>query len=368
VGKPYLEIDIDREKIARYKVTIRDVQDVIEIAIGGIRATTTVEGLERYPVRVRYPRELRDSLEALGRILVPSTEGVQVPLAQLVAIQYVPGPEEIKSEGPFHVSYVLFDKRPEYAEVNVVESAKAYLEARIADGGLVLPPGTHFDFAGSYQNQLNFQKRFVVLLPASLFAIFIILYFQFRSTPITGLIFVQIGVVWAGGFIGLWLAAQPWFLNFDFLGHNVRDIFHLRQYNLSVAVWVGFIALFGLATDDAVVITTYLNQMFASRPVGSIADIRRLVIEGGRKRVRPCLMTTATTVLALLPVLTSSGKGADVMIPMALPLVGGMSIELITLYITPVCYCALKEFLWKRGWVKGHFVVQAPAGGGAAAP
>jgi Cu(I)/Ag(I) efflux system membrane protein CusA/SilA len=194
-----------------------------------------------------------------------------------------------------------------------------------------------------------------------LFLIFLVLYFQFRSTPITALLFIQIAVVWAGGFIGLWLAAQPWFLDFSVFGRNMRDVFHLRPYNLSVAVWVGFIALFGVATDDAVVITTYLNQQFRLKPVASIQDIRRLTIEAGKKRVRPCLMTTATTVLALLPILTSSGKGADVMIPMALPLVSGMTIELITLFITPVVYCWLKEFLWKRGWKKGNFATHAPS-------
>jgi Cu(I)/Ag(I) efflux system membrane protein CusA/SilA len=249
--------------------------------------------------------------------------------------------------------------------VEVVEQVERYLQSKIDGKELVLPPGTHYSFAGTYQNQLSFQKRFAILLPASLFAIFIILYFQFRSTAITTLIFAQIAVVWAGGFIGIWLAAQPWFLDFAVFGLNLREVFHLRQYNLSVAVWVGFIALFGVATDDAVVITTYLNQMFATRRVRSVRDIQGLVVEGGQKRVRPCLMTTATTVLALLPVLTSSGKGADVMIPMALPLVGGMTIELITLFITPVCYCWLKEFLWRRGWTKGHFVAEGTPMSGA---
>jgi Cu(I)/Ag(I) efflux system membrane protein CusA/SilA len=349
IGKPYIEIEIDREKIARYGVNIRDVQDVIEIAIGGMRATTTVEGRERYPVRVRYQRELRDSVEAIGRVSVPGSGNVQIPLLQLAKIDYTPGPEEIKSEDTFLVSYVLFDKRPEYAEVEVVEAAQNYLKSKTDSRELLLPPHTNYTFAGTYQNQLNFQKRFAVILPLSLLIIFLILYFQFRSVPISALIFIEIAVVWAGGFIGLWLVWQPWFMNFDIFGHSFRDLFHLHGYNLSIAVWVGFIALFGLATDDAVVIATYLTQMFRTRRVGSIKDIRNLVIEGGKKRVRPCLMTTATTVLALLPVLTSTGKGADVMIPMAIPLVSGMTIELITLFITPVLYCWLKEYLWKRG-------------------
>ncbi|OGV39488.1 MAG: acriflavine resistance protein B [Lentisphaerae bacterium GWF2_45_14] len=348
IGKPYLEIDIDREKIARYKLNIRDVQDVIEIAIGGIRATTTVEGRERYPVRVRYARELRDSPEALAKIVVPSSEGVQIPLSELADIRYVAGPQEIKSEDTFLVSYVLFDKLPNYAEVNVVEAAQKMLAEKQKSGELVFPPNTHVKFSGTYENQLNFQNRFKVVLPISLFLIFLILYFQFRNTTITCLIFGQITVVWAAGFIGMWLAAQPWFLDFSMFGHNLRMLFHLREYNLSVAVWVGFIALFGIATDDAVIITTYLEQIFSSRKASGIKEIRDMVVEGGHKRIRPCLMTTATTVLALLPVLTASGKGADIMIPMALPIFSGMTFELVTLFITPVLYCWYKEMSIKR--------------------
>lgn len=343
IGKPYLEIDIDREKIARYRLNIRDVQDVIEVAVGGIRATTTVEGRERYPVRVRYARELRDSPDELEKIIVPSSEGLQVPLSQLAAIHYVAGPEEIKSEDTFLVSYVLFDKLPGYAEVDVVEAAEKLFDAKQKSGELQFPPDSHIKFSGTYENQMNFQKRFAVILPVSLLLIFLILYFQFRNTVITGLIFGQIAVAWAAGFIGLWLAAQPWFLDFLVFGHNLREVFHLREYNLSVAVWVGFIALFGVACDDAVIITTYLEQLFVSRKINNVSEIRGMVLEGGKKRVRPCLMTTATTVLALLPILTSSGKGADVMIPMALPIFSGMTLELITVFITPVLYCWYRE-------------------------
>lgn len=343
IGKPYLEIDIDREKMARYHVNIRDVQDIIEIAIGGISATTTVEGRERYPVRVRYARELRDTQEELEKILVPSSDGAQIPLSQLATIRYAPGPQEIKSEDTFLVSYVLFDKLPGYAEVDVVEAAQSLLEERRLAGALSFPPNTHIKFSGTYENQLSFQKRFVVVLPVSLLLIFLILYFHFRNTVLSTMIFGQIAVVWAAGFIGLWLAAQPWFLDFPVFGHNLRAVFNLREYNLSVAVWVGFLALFGVACDDAVIITTYLEQMFAARRVNSVGEIRALVVEGGRKRVRPCLMTTATSVLALLPILTSTGKGADVMIPIALPFFSGMAFELITVFITPVLYSWYKE-------------------------
>jgi Cu(I)/Ag(I) efflux system membrane protein CusA/SilA len=359
VGKPYLEIVINRERMARYGVNIRDVQDVIEIALGGIRATTTVEGRERYPIRVRYPREIRDNVEAMERIFVPGSGDEQVPLSQLATIEYVRGPQEIKSEDNFIVSYVLFDKRPDYAEVDVVEECKRLLDHRLESGELELPPGVHYKFAGSYEHQIRFQKELSVMLPLALFIIFLILYLQFHSVPTTLVVFIGIAVVWAGGFIGLWATAQDWFLNFEVFGRNLREVFNLRTYNLSTAVWVGFIALFGIATDDGVIITTYLNQNFARRRTGGIDDIRRHVIEGGVRRVRPCLMTTTTTVLALMPVLTSTGRGADVMIPMALPSVWGMTLELVTLFTVPVTYCLLKEWLWKLGIRKGHFVENA---------
>ncbi len=146
----------------------------------------------------------------------------------------------------------------------------------------------------------------------------------------------------------MWLAAQPWFLNFPIFDHNLRTIFHLQEYNLSVAVWVGFIALFGIACDDALIITTYLEKMFSEKKAASIHEIRDMVVDGGKKRVRPCLMTTATTVLALLPILASSGKGADLMIPMAMPIFFGMTLELITVFITPVLYCWYMEIKFRR--------------------
>ncbi len=355
IGKPYWEIDIDRERIARYGVNIRDVQDVVEIALGGVRATTTVEGRERYPVRVRYLRELRDNVEAMARIAVPGMNGEQIPLSQLATIRYSRGPEDIKSEDNFLVSYVLFDKEPGNAEVEVVEGAQALLQARIADGELTLPPGVHYKFAGSYENQVRFQKRLSIILPVSLFLLFLLLYFEFRSVPISLIVFSGIPVAWAGGFIGLWLIAEPWFFNFEVFGENVRDLLHFHTYNLSAAVWVGFIALFSVTTDDGVVLATYLNHEFERKAVGGIRDIRENVIRAGVQRVRPCLMTSATTVLSLMPVLTSDGRGADVMIAIALPSVGGLTIELLSLFVLPVSYCTMKELLWRLGVRKGHF-------------
>ncbi|MCL4692592.1 MAG: efflux RND transporter permease subunit [Candidatus Hydrogenedentes bacterium] len=353
VGNPYLEIDIDRNAIARYGLTIRDVQDVIEVAIGGTPITTTVEGRERYPVRVRYKRELRDQLESLERILVPSMDGAQIPLGQLADIQYVRGPMAIKSEDTFLVSYVLFDKKPGFAEVDVVESAKTYLDGTLESGEWSLPAGVSYTFAGNYENQLRAQKTLSLVLPISLFLIFLILYFQFSSYATTLLVFSSILVAWSGGFVLLWLYGQPWFLDVTIMGIHLRELFQVHPINLSVAIWVGFLALFGVASDDNVVIATYLDQSFEKGEIKSIDDIRNATLEAGKRRIRPCLMTTATTILALMPVLTSTGRGADIMVPMALPSFGGMTIEIITLFMTPVVYCWMKELKFRMNPPEG---------------
>ena len=349
VGKPYLEIDIDRRAIARYGIKLRQVQDVIEIAIGGKRITTSVEGRERYPIRVRYLRELRDNIESLDGILVPAPDGAQIPLAQLSTIEYVRGPQVIKSEDTFLVGYVLFDKKPGYAEVDVVEQAQAYLQSKMDSGEFQLPAGVSYTFAGSYENQIRAQKKLMVVLPLALFIIFMILYLQFRSVSTTALVFSGIVVGWAGGFIMIWCYAQPWFLDFSVFGTSMRDLFQVHPINLSVAIWVGFLALFGIASDDGVIMATYLEQIFKRRNPSTVKEIREATVIAGRRRVRPCLMTVATTILALIPVLTSTGRGADIMVPMAIPSFGGMTFVVITMFVVPVLYCWIKELGLKTG-------------------
>jgi len=343
VGKPYIEIDIDRERIARYGISIRNVQDVIEVAIGGRHITTTVEGRERFPVRVRYMRELRDQFETLGKILVAAADGAQVPLIELADIRYIRGPQAIKSEDTFLIGYVLFDKKKGFAEVNVVEDCQKYLKEKIAAGEFVIPDGVSYSFAGSYENQIRAQKTLVVVIPLALFIIFLILYFQFKSVVVTFLVFSGIIVAWAGGFLMIWLYGRPWFLDFSIFGVNMRQLFQVHPINLSVAIWVGFLALFGIASDDGVVMCTYLQQSFRDKQVKNIDDIRKAVIAAGTRRIRPCLMTTATTILALIPVLTSTGRGSDIMVPMAIPSFGGMTIEILTMLVVPVLYCWIRE-------------------------
>jgi len=348
VGKPYLLIDIDREKIARYGVTIEEVQNVLKVAVGGMVLTQTVEGRERYGVRVRYPRELRANPTDLKQIYVPVEKGSPVPLSELATIKYEQGPQVIKSEDTFLVGYVLFDKMDGFAEVSVVENAQALIQEKIDNGELVVPKGINYQFTGTYENQLRAEKTLSVVVPLALAIIFLILYFQFRSVGTSLMVFTGIAVAFAGGFLMIWLYGQDWFLNFNFFGENLRDLFQMHPINLSVAVWVGFIALFGIATDDGVVMATYLTQTFNRNTPDNKKEVRTSVVEAGEKRIRPCLMTTATTILALLPVLTSTGRGSDIMIPMAIPSFGGMLIALITLFVVPVLYSWKAEVQLKR--------------------
>ena len=360
IGKPYLEIDIDRAAIARYGISVRAVQDVIEVAIGGKTLTTTVEGRERYPVRVRYQRELRDTIESLERILVAAPasgstraqsgrpRGTHIPLGQLAEIRYVRGPMVIKGEDTQLTAYVTFDKRVGNAEVEVVEAAQAWLARAEEEGRLQRPVGVTWRFAGNWENQVRSTKRMTIVLPVALLTIFLILYFQFRSVATTCIVFSGVFVAWSGGFLMLWFYGQDWFLDFEIFGESLRDLFQVRQFNLSVAVWVGFLALFGIATDDGVINATFLRQVFDRRRPETPEEIREAVVEAGKRRIRPCLMTVGTTILALIPVLTSTGRGADIMVPMAIPSFGGMTVALVTVFIVPTLYCWKEELRARR--------------------
>lgn len=348
VGKPYLEIHIDRKAIARYGIMLQNVQDIIEVAVGGKPVTMTVEGRERYPIRVRYPRELRNTPEALERILIPGSGGVQIPLIQLAEIRYLRGPQVIKSEDTFLTGYVVFDKKAGYAEVDVVRDAQLFLQGKVDNGELIIPDGVSYAFSGSYENQVRSEKRLAIILPLALFIIFVILYMQFKSASTTAMVFSGIIVAWAGGFFMVWLYGQPWFLNFSFLGSDMQNLFQISPLNLSVAVWVGFLALFGIASDNGVIIATYLDQVFAEKSPASISEIREATIEAGEKRVRPALMTAATTILALLPILTSTGRGSDIMLPMAIPSFGGMLVAILTLFVVPVLYASRREYQFRK--------------------
>lgn len=347
VGAPYLEIKLNREAMARYGMTVSDVQEVLQVAVGGMSLSSSVEGRERFPIRVRYARELRDNPEDLKRILIPAMNGVQVPLGEIADIDYTRGAQMIRSENTFLVGYVIFDKIEGKAEVDVVQEADKLLKQKMNSGSLTLPAGVSYKFAGNYEHQLRATKRLAIVIPISLLLILLLLYFQFKTITASFIHFSGVFVAFAGGFIMLWLYGQGWFLNFSFAGINLRDMFQMHTINLSVAVWVGFIALFGIATNDGVIMGTYIHQVFEAKHPATVHDVREAVVSAGMKRVRPAMMTTAVAVIALLPVLSSTGKGADIMIPMAIPMFGGMVIQVMTVFVVP-----LFQAIWRERSVK----------------
>ena len=325
-AKPYIEIHPHRQKQARYGISMAAFHQTVESVMGGMPLNTTIEGRERIPIRMRWPRELRDSPEDLERIWLDGANGQAVPLGLVADIRYTNGPENIRSENGFLVSYVTFDGNPDLDMGQVAHDVQDSIEKSISRGELRLPPEVRYYLSGTYENQIRAQERLMFVVPLVLVVIFLILYLQFRKVALTLMVFSGIACAFAGGFITLTLWPS--------------------SLNLSVAVWVGFIALFGIATDDGVVMLTYLEQKYHESKPQSISEIRNVVLEAGLRRIRPCLMTTATTIIALLPVLTSTGRGADLMKPMAIPIFGGMIMELLTLFIVPLLYAAWREFQW----------------------
>jgi len=347
VGAPYIEIKLNREAMARYGMSVSDVQEVLQVAVGGMALSSSVEGRERFPLRVRYARELRDNPDDLQRILIPAMNGVQVPLSEIADIDYTRGAQMIRSENTFLNGYVIFDKTEGKAEVDVVQEAEKILKDKLSSGSVKLPDGVSYKFAGNYENQLRATKRLSIVIPISLLLILLLLYLQFRTITASFIHFSGVFVAFAGGFIMLWLYGQGWFMNFSVAGINLRDMFQMHTINLSVAVWVGFIALFGIATNDGVIMGTYIHQVFEDRHPSTVHDVREAVVTAGMKRVRPAMMTTAVAVIALLPVLSSNGKGSDIMIPMAIPMFGGMVIQVMTVYVVP-----LFQAMWRERGLK----------------
>jgi len=343
LGSPYIEVKLNREAMARYGMNISDVQGILQAAIGGMSLSTSVEGRERFPIRVRYARELRDNPEDIKRILIPAMNGVQVPLGEIADIDYTRGEQMIRSEDTFLVGYVIFDKTEGNAEVGVVNEAASIIKKDIDSGQIIIPSGVSYKFAGNYEQEIRATKRLSIVIPISLLIIFLLLYFQFRTVTASLIHFSGVFVAFSGGFLMLWLYGQGWFMNFSVAGMNIRDMFQMHPINMSVAVWVGFIALFGIATNDGVIMGTYIHQVFIERSPSSVADVREAVVAAGKKRVRPALMTTAVAIIALLPVLTSTGKGADIMVPMAIPTFGGMVIQVMTIFVVP-----LFQSIWRE--------------------
>jgi Cu(I)/Ag(I) efflux system membrane protein CusA/SilA len=272
--------------------------------------------------------------------------GVQIPLGEIADIDYTRGAQMIRSENTFLVGYVIFDKLEDKAEVDVVEEAAEILKGKTDSGMITLPAGVTYKFAGNYENQIRATKRLAIVIPISLIVILLLLWFQFRTITASLIHFSGVFVAFSGGFIMLWLYGQDWFMNFSIADVNLREMFQMHTINLSVAVWVGFIALFGIATNDGVIMGTYIHQVFEERKPDTVHDVQEAVVVAGKKRVRPAIMTTAVAIIALLPVLSSTGKGADIMVPMAIPMFGGMIIQVMTVFVVP-----LFQAMWREGAV-----------------
>lgn len=325
VGGNYLDIDINRQEAARYGMTVGDVQHVIETAVGGMSLTTTVEGLERYPVNLRYSRELRDNIESLKQVLVSAPGGIQIPLGQVAAITTKKGPMVVRTEDTRPNSWVYIDIRNIDVGTYVKNAQRAVAEK------VKLPVGYNLIWSGEFEYIQRAQKRLLFVIPLTIFIIFVIIYLNTRSIIKTAIVFLAVPFSLVGA---IWLL-------------------YLLGYNLSIAVWVGIIALAGLDAETGVIMLLYLEHAYHDlREKGrmrSRSDLREAIDFGAVRRVRPKLMTAATTIVGLMPIMFSHGAGADVMKRIAVPLIGGLVTSvLMELAVYPVIY-----YFWKsRGLPK----------------
>jgi len=332
LGKPYIEFTVDRESAARHGMTTAMVNQIIETALGGVNLTRTVEGRQRFPVRLRYQRDRREHLDQLDRLPVVTPSGAVIPLGELAELTTRWGPGAIQSENGRLVAHVAFMPNRSVGDLETIRAVEDQLrEAQTLPeshpGRLELPTGYSLEAVGGFRNQIEANQRLMWIIPLVMGINLLLIYFQFRNLPIAFAVFTGIPVAFAGGMI----------------------LLSLMEVELNTAVWVGFIALFGLAIDDGVVMATYIRQHLARVPIASTADIRQGIYFAGLKRVRPCMMTTVTTLAALIPVMIAEGRGADVTRAMAIPVFGGMMVEPLTSFVVPTLYCAYLEWKHRHG-------------------
>jgi Cu(I)/Ag(I) efflux system membrane protein CusA/SilA len=318
-GGNYVDFVINREAAARYGMTVGDVEDIIMSAIGGMNVTKTVEGLERYPVNVRYSRELRDNPAALKRVLIPTPSGAQIPLGQVADLQIKKGPPAIKSENARRTAWLYVDVR----DIDVGSYVK--MARRVVDTSVRFPAGYSIIWSGQYEYMQRAQQRLRLVLPITLLIIFMLLYFNFRNITESLIIMLSLPFALVGGVWLMWLS----------------------HYNMSVAVGVGFIALAGVAAETGVVMLLYIDNAYRERllhgRMNTREDLHAAVVYGAVERVRPKLMTVTTTIIGLLPIMWSLGTGSQVMKRIAAPMVGGLvTSTVLTLIVIPAIY-----YLWR---------------------
>jgi len=356
-GGSYIDIDINREAISRYGLNVGDIQDVIEMAIGGENLTTTVEGRRRFPVRVRYMKDYRSDVEAIKNIWVTipgsggsnmpgqnneMTSGRQVPLGELVDINITSGPPMISSEDALLRSVVFLNVRDRDMG-SFVNEAKEVLDKELSPS---LPGGYYYTWSGQWENQIRAKKRLQIILPIVFLIIFVMLYFTFNNFLEAGLVMLSVPFALIGGVYYM----------------AILDL------NFSVAIWVGFIALYGVAVETGVIMVLYLHEALDKKLIekdGNISqqDLMDATENGAILRLRPKLMTVATALLGLIPVMWATGTGADLAKPLAVPLIGGIITSAIhVLFVTPVIFVMIKEYYRKKGKLKksemSKFMVQ----------
>jgi Cu(I)/Ag(I) efflux system membrane protein CusA/SilA len=343
MGGRYIEFEINRDAIARYGLTIGDVQDVLSVALGGMPLATTVEGLQRYTINLRYDRDFRSDLRSLSDdIVVPTPSGAQVPLGQLATLKVVDGPMGIKSEAAVPNAWIYVDIRGVDVGTYVQMAMHAVNEA-IARGAIKLPPGYNIFWSGQYEYMLRAQQRLMIVVPLTLLIILLIIYLNTRSLVKTAIVMLAVPFSLVGAF---WIV-------------------YLLHYNLSVAVWVGIIALAGLDAETGVVMLLYLDLAYDEWKKKGLmrhaADLRDAIYHGAVKRVRPKAMTACVIIAGLAPILWSHGTGADVMKRIATPMVGGVvTSTLMELLVYPAIF-----FLWRS---RGLKPVEPEKSGGSAVP
>ena len=325
-GGNYIDFVIDREAAARYGLTVGDVQDVIMSAIGGMNVTTTVEGLERYPINVRYSRELRDNLSALRRVLIPTPTGAQVPLNQVAKLEIKKGPAGIKSENARRTAWLYVDLR----DIDVGTYVK--MAKTVVDEQVDFPAGYSIVWSGQYEYMERAAERLRLVVPVTLLIIFLLLYFNFKNITESLIIMLSLPFALVGGIWLMWISG----------------------YNMSVAVVVGFIALAGIAAETGVVMLLYIDNAYKDRllhgKMNTKSDLHAAVVHGAVERVRPKLMTVMTTIMGLLPIMWGHGTGSQVMKRIAAPMVGGLvTSTVLTLVVIPAIY-----YLWKGRGLAGE--------------
>lgn len=333
LGKPYVEFTVDREAASRYGMSAASVNQVIETALGGMNLISTVEGRQRYPVRLRYNRDLREQIDQLSRLPVVTGSGAVVPMQELARLETTWGPGAINSENArlvAHVSFMTSGVAGDLESVAAIEDQlrEAQLKPASDPDHLALPAGYSLETVGNFRSQIEANRRLRWIIPLVVLINLALIYLGLRNLPISIIVFSGIPVAFAGGMLLV----------------GIVDV------KLNTAVWVGFIALFGLAVDDGVVMATYIQQVMRRRRVQTIQEVREAIYQAGLRRIRPCVMTTVTTLAALLPVLLATGRGADVARAMALPVFGGMLVEPLTSFIVPTLYCAYLEWKLRFGF------------------